>query len=215
MKELAVIVIGYLMGSVLSADLLARARGIDIRAVGTGNPGASNAFVALGPVAGMFTTAYDMSVGLLAMAVARALVGSEVWVYAAGAAAVAGHVFPAFFRFRGGQGMAASAGMIIFGVVFALMRGWLSAPGLLLLALIAVAILVATHSGKLTGLAVLPILAVELLMHPADWAFVTFMCALCAWVVTVQILLVRGERPQAFGPLGDLVGKLIGGQRRA
>jgi glycerol-3-phosphate acyltransferase PlsY len=215
MKELFAILVAYLIGAVLPADLLARSRGLDIRCVGTGNPGASNAFAVLGPLAGTLTTAYDMSAGLLAMGIAWGLGVSEAWVYAAGAAAVVGHVFPVFFRFRGGQGMAASAGMIIVGVLFALWRGWLTLPGLVLLAVIALAVIAATHSGKLTGLVVLPILAFELLLRIEDRQFVTFVCALCAWVVAVQILLVRRERLEAFGPLGDLVGKLIGGQRRA
>ncbi len=109
--------IGMLLGSVLPADLLARARGVDIRSVGDGNPGTVNAFRGLGPVAGLITAAYDVIVGVVAIQIAYLLGVSEGVAYLAGIATVVGHRFPVFRGFRnGGQGMAASAGLLVYGI---------------------------------------------------------------------------------------------------
>lgn len=194
------LMVGYLLGSVLPADLFARARGVDIRAIGTRNPGSTNALQHLGPVVGLLTAAYDMSVGLVAMFVATRL-GLEIgWVYLAGLASIVGHVYPVFFGFRGGQGMAAATGMLLYGMAVALGRGWVTAPGLTLLAVVGAAVFVLTRSASVVGVFAVPVLALELLIARPQWRYAAFMVALMALIWATQLGLARGQHLFRLSP---------------
>lgn len=102
----------YLLGSVNAALAAARARGVDIRAEGSGNPGASNVLRVLGPGPAAAVYTADLAKGFL-----PALAGALVWDQAAGALAglwaVIGHCYPVFHRFRGGKGVAAAGGAVL------------------------------------------------------------------------------------------------------
>jgi len=191
MRIILTLCVAYVLGSVLPADLFARARGVDIRSIGTGNPGTSNAFQQLGLVAGLATGAYDMSVGLASMWLGSALGLSAGWMYLAGLTAVVGHCFPIFFRFRGGQGMAASAGMLLFGLGVSLERGWLTVGGLAALAALAVGTFALTRSPNIVGLVMAPLLIAELALGRPEWQFALFMTVLAVWIWIVQFDLAR------------------------
>lgn len=103
--------VGYLVGAVSPATLVARARGIDLRTVGSGNPGATNVGRALGRRTGVLVALLDVGKGLAPAAVFGA-VGHEAGLVA-GVAAVLGHVTSPFLRGRGGKGVATAAGAII------------------------------------------------------------------------------------------------------
>lgn len=102
----------FLLGSINSALVVAGSRGVDIRAVGSGNPGASNVLRSLGKGPALLVTVADLLKGLL-----PSLVGLLVWTPAvaalAGLCAVIGHCFPAFHRFRGGKGVATAGGVAL------------------------------------------------------------------------------------------------------
>ena len=100
--------IGYLVGTVSPAVLLARRRGVDLRAVGSGNPGASNAGRALGRRTGVLVAVLDVLKGAVP-AVAFGGVDHRAGLVA-GVAAVLGHVTSPFLRGRGGRGAATAAG---------------------------------------------------------------------------------------------------------
>jgi glycerol-3-phosphate acyltransferase PlsY len=102
---------GYLLGSVSPAVLVARARGIDLRAVGSGNPGASNAGRALGRRTGVVVALLDIAKGAVPAAGFGALDHEAGLV--AGLAAVLGHITSPFLRGRGGKGVATAAGAIL------------------------------------------------------------------------------------------------------
>lgn len=110
----------YIIGSVDFAVLVARARGVDIHAVGSGNPGTSNVLRTLGRgPAGMVLTG-DMLKGLIAAALGWIAAGGDPvfqpMAYLAGFLAVVGHVFPVFHRFKGGKGVATAGGMMLFTI---------------------------------------------------------------------------------------------------
>lgn len=115
--RLAVATLGaYLLGSVPSADIAARlAAGLeqstrrDLRSEGTGNPGGLNAAKVLGARWGLAVMAADIAKGAAASVVGRRLAGDS-GAYAAGTAAVVGHCLPVWSGFRGGKGIATSAG---------------------------------------------------------------------------------------------------------
>ncbi|MEX2599388.1 MAG: glycerol-3-phosphate acyltransferase [Dehalococcoidia bacterium] len=111
---------GYLIGSIPVAYLIAKARGVDIFQVGTGNPGAANTFRSVGRPAGILVFAADVARGGGAVLLARAMgVESLELQAAAGAAAVVGHWYPIFLRFRGGAGLAPAVGIALATVPLA------------------------------------------------------------------------------------------------
>jgi glycerol-3-phosphate acyltransferase PlsY len=110
----------YLLGTFPSAQLVARASGVDITKVGSGNPGASNVTRALGWRKGVWVFVLDALKGALAA-------GLGLWVdgrgagYALGAAAIVGHIFPFTRGMRGGKGVATGGGVmgVLHPAVFA------------------------------------------------------------------------------------------------
>ncbi len=116
----AVTVSAYLMGAVPTGLLVARWRGVDIRAAGSGNIGATNVLRAVGPVAALIVVLVDPIKGVLAVALPSFLGLGPWWVSAAALAAVLGNVFNVFLRFRGGKGVATSLG------VFAIIDPWVT-----------------------------------------------------------------------------------------
>jgi glycerol-3-phosphate acyltransferase PlsY len=106
------VVPAYLLGTFPTAILVARAHGRDVRAEGSGNPGASNVARLLGWKAGLAVFAADMAKAAIATGVGLA-VGGRAGCYVLGAAAVVGHVFPITRRGRGGRGVACGGGMLL------------------------------------------------------------------------------------------------------
>ncbi len=114
---------GYLLGSVPTGYLVARARGVDIRKYGSGNIGATNVFRALGKAAGTFVLLVDavkgaVAAGALPMLLMRFAesgdgVSPESLSIAAGVAAILGHNYTCWLRFKGGKGIATSAGVLL------------------------------------------------------------------------------------------------------
>jgi len=102
--------VAYLIGTFPSAAIVARASGVDIRAVGSGNPGASNVTRVLGWRKGAWVFVLDAAKGASCAGVGL-LGGGRPAGYALGAAAIVGHVFPVWERFRGGKGVATGAGV--------------------------------------------------------------------------------------------------------
>ena len=101
----------YLLGSIPTGPLLAQARGVDLRSVGSGNIGAANATRALGKTLGIATFVGDALKGLLPTLVARLLNFPTEAVAIVGFAAFFGHLYPIYLRFRGGKGVATAAGI--------------------------------------------------------------------------------------------------------
>jgi len=116
----ALLVLSYLVGAFPSAVVLGRALGgIDIRQHGSGNAGATNAWRVLGWRVGLPVAVIDVAKGAAAAAgIVRLPVGAlplrlEVVAVLCGLAAVLGHVFPVYTRFRGGKGVATAGGMLL------------------------------------------------------------------------------------------------------
>lgn len=103
--------LGYLAGAVSPATLVAGRRGVDLRGVGSGNPGAANVGRALGRRTGIAVALLDVFKGLVPAAGFGALDHRAGLV--AGFAAVVGHVSSPFLRGRGGKGVATAAGAVL------------------------------------------------------------------------------------------------------
>ncbi|WP_269775018.1 glycerol-3-phosphate 1-O-acyltransferase PlsY [Bacillus siamensis] len=108
------IILAYVMGSIPSGLVVGKlAKGIDIREHGSGNLGATNAFRTLGVKAGSVVVAADILKGTLAAALPY-LLHVPIHPLLAGVAAVIGHVFPVFAKFKGGKAVATSGGVLLF-----------------------------------------------------------------------------------------------------
>jgi len=120
------LIFAYAIGSIDFGVIVPRILGVDIYAHGSGNPGASNVMRTIGKKAGAAVMIGDALKGIAAAALGAAAVGASTGYWAA-LAAVAGHVFPVWHRFRGGRGVATAIGAVLwlapwFGVV--LVAGW-------------------------------------------------------------------------------------------
>ena len=127
LAALAPIAIGYLCGSLPWGLWLGRGvRGVDVRTLGSGNLGATNVYRSLGPGIGIATLALDMAKGALPVWLVPGsplgihFPGGPEWCrVAVGGAAIAGHMWSLFARFRGGKGVATTAGVLLALSAFA------------------------------------------------------------------------------------------------
>ncbi|HEY7565064.1 MAG TPA: glycerol-3-phosphate 1-O-acyltransferase PlsY [Acidimicrobiia bacterium] len=114
------VIASYLIGSIDFAVVVGRMHGVDIHKVGSGNPGTSNVMRTLGKGPAAMVFAGDFIKGVIAAAIGTFLVtdppGISVWTFATGLAAVVGHCYPVFHRFRGGKGVATGGGVLLFAL---------------------------------------------------------------------------------------------------
>ena len=176
----AAVIAGYLLGSLPLAYLVARAVGVNIFEVGTGNPGAANTFRSISKKLGALVFVGDVCKGGAAILVAAALGVDEDFRAVAGAAAIAGHMYPVLLRFRGGAALAAAIGAIMAVVPVA---GAISlAPGLVTLA-----VLRSTGHSAAIGLVVI---IVSAFLLDVRWQLIAGASGLVAFVF-VRMLVVE------------------------
>lgn len=167
MEIVVSILIGYLLGTLSPSALLSKIKHINLRKHGTGNLGATNTMLTLGKGYGALVMLVDIGKSFLACRLASLLFPQfSAAGLIAGAAAVVGHIYPFYMRFRGGKGLAAFGGMILA-----------YSPGMFLALLFAgiVLMLIVNYSIVLPMLAatVFPVLVA---FHSRNWLFV-LICA--------------------------------------
>lgn len=114
MAYILAILVGYLLGCSNMALYLGKAKGVDLRAGGSKNLGASNATALLGWKAGVITALHDGAKAFIPALIARFVFPElEHLAVVAGVAAVLGHIFPFYLGFRGGKGLASYVGMLV------------------------------------------------------------------------------------------------------
>jgi acyl phosphate:glycerol-3-phosphate acyltransferase len=107
-----VVIAGYLLGSIPFALLMARRWGLaDLRQIGSGNLGAANVMRASGVKAGVLVALLDMLKGAVSVVLAERLSPNAAAPAVAGLAAIVGHIYPIWLRFRGGKGVATACGV--------------------------------------------------------------------------------------------------------
>ncbi|NPB07370.1 MAG: glycerol-3-phosphate 1-O-acyltransferase PlsY [Aquificae bacterium] len=111
---LFLVLLGYLSGSLIFGEIVARLKGVDLRSVGSGNVGATNVTRALGKKYGILVFLLDALKGFLPVYGASLVLGKDSpWVALTGLAAVVGHMYPLFFGFKGGKGVATAFGVLL------------------------------------------------------------------------------------------------------
>lgn len=151
MRQIVVVIVAYLIGSIPFGYLIVRGKvGDDIRQTGSGGTGATNVSRRAGKVAGIVTLVLDALKGSAAVLITRTVTGSDWLIAMAAIAVLAGHIFPVWLGFRGGKGVATGAGVFIV----------LAPVALLCAGVIFLAIVVSTRYvslGSITAAALIPV----------------------------------------------------------
>jgi len=125
--SLLLIAAGYGLGSIPFGVLLTQWKGLDVRAQGSGNIGATNVARVAGKKLGVAVLALDAGKGALAVWLAQRVAPDAAWLHAeVGLAAFAGHVLPVWLKFRGGKGVATALGVLGVLVPWAALAGFVT-----------------------------------------------------------------------------------------
>ncbi|MDI6851075.1 MAG: glycerol-3-phosphate acyltransferase [bacterium] len=156
----------YILGSILPAYFLGKLlKGIDIREVGDKNAGTINAYKTLGPIPALFTAIFDLSKGMLSAWIAH-LVGIEYPLnILISFAAVLGHVFPFYLKFRGGQGEATATGIILYFLLRTLFTKPDFLTAFLILVFYSLILLYIIGPSRILGLYILPAVFLLVAVH--------------------------------------------------
>ena len=115
MKILGLIILSYLLGSISGSLLLGKFKNIDIRTLGSGNAGGTNALRTIGPLFALGTILIDIFKGFIPVYFFTIYIDSNIEVIQiiCGIAAVLGHVFPIYYGFKGGKGAGTLIGVVL------------------------------------------------------------------------------------------------------
>ncbi|MBR4998805.1 MAG: glycerol-3-phosphate 1-O-acyltransferase PlsY [Clostridia bacterium] len=174
-------VVSYLVGNFSSARMVAKFKHDDITKYGSGNPGTLNTWRAFGFWAGILTFVLDMLKGLIPTLIAyfgfKYVNGcsNEVAVYVAGFSVILGHIFPLFYGFKGGKGIATSIG------VFLVANWWVS---LIAFVVMIVGMLFIKYASIFTiGYVVVMSIVETCLTNPVNWLNYIFISGILALVL--------------------------------
>lgn len=148
---IAATVIAYFIGCISPSIMLAKARGIDIKKEGSGNAGTTNALRVMGKKAGVITLVVDILKGVVAVLLGN-LIGGPIAGMCAAVGVFCGHVWPVFYKFKGGKGVATAFGALL-GINVLL--------GLAALGVVVIMVLITKRMsvGSITGAACFPLIA--------------------------------------------------------
>jgi acyl phosphate:glycerol-3-phosphate acyltransferase len=185
MLELGVkLLIAYLLGTALGSLILGRFRGVDIRRLGSGNAGATNALRTQGKLFGLLVLLIDIAKGLLAVwwLPAAVLPGIGIdpdvprgWLsVACGFAVILGHVYPVWFDFRGGKGAATVVGVVAalqLRLLLPLLLSWF------------IVLVLTGYVGLATMLSAIALAIAVYVLEPDNVPLLSFCAAVAAFVV--------------------------------
>ena len=181
------IIIAYLLGNISPSIILGKLHGIDIKKEGSGNAGTTNALRVLGKKAALITLIIDIGKGVLAVVIGK-LIGGEAVGYLCALAVFCGHIWPCFYRFKGGKGVATA-----FGAILAV--NWILGLSALGIVAVGVALSQRMSVGSLLGSVTFPIIC--WLLEPD---FIHIGCIMAVIVLIKHRAnigrLFRGEEPK-------------------
>lgn len=171
--------VGYLLGSVNFSIILSRAKyNDDIRRHGSGNAGMTNTLRTYGKLSAVLVLLGDAAKGALA-GYAGYQVAGEMGMYIAGLFAVVGHMFPVFFQFRGGKGVATAAGFILYS-------NYVLCLALAVVFLLVIAVSRYVSLGSITVAVLYPFAALYLIWR--EWWMLDWLEPLCPVLMAVLVI---------------------------
>ncbi len=175
LRIVVAIIASYLLGAIPTSQIVARMKGINLRNVGSGNLGATNLYRVLGLKFALPVGIFDAFKGAIPVAVFGPWAGVGVTAsLLLGAIAVVGHVFPVFASFKGGKGVATSAGVVL-GLAPAAFGASLALWGIIL---------------AVSGYVSLASIAAALVMPAAVWLLQPSRRGMVAWFAVIAIAVV-------------------------
>ena len=186
-KIIIPVVIAYLLGNISPSIILGKIHGIDIKKEGSGNAGTTNALRVLGKKAAFITLVIDIGKGVLAVIIGR-LVGGAAVGYICALAVFCGHIWPCFYSFKGGKGVATAFGAL-------LSVNWMLGLAALAVVPVGLALTQRMSVGSLLGAITFPILC--WLLEP-DFIWIGSVMALIVLIKHRANIgrLLRGEEPK-------------------
>lgn len=189
LKFVVLVAIAYFLGNISPSILLGKAMGIDIKKEGSGNAGTTNALRVLGKKAAVITLVIDIGKGVVAVLFGT-YIGSINVGYVCALAVFCGHIWPCFYSFKGGKGVATA-----FGALLAV--NWLMA--LCTLLVVAVGLLLSRRMsvGSILGAAAFPV--ISHFMEPGFFLIGIAMAIIVIYKHKANInRLIKGEEPRMF-----------------
>lgn len=158
------ILLCYIIGSVSNAYLVVKYfKGIDIRTVGSGNPGATNVQRVAGNKLAFLVFLLDMLKGVVAVLIGR-IIGGEFYSLWCGVAVIVGHNWPLFFGLKGGKGTATSLGVI-----------WLTVPKIaLIITVVGITSIIVTRYVSLASILAAPLFPILIFISGKPWQYIVF-----------------------------------------
>lgn len=199
LKIIAVVIGGYLFGNINTAVVISKLKGRDIRKLGSGNPGTMNMLRNFGIFWGLMTLAGDALKGVVPALLGWWVLG-EPWTlgpdklgaYIAGVSVITGHIFPVFFKFKGGKGIASTIGVCLV----------ISPIAALIAFAVGAVFLIFTHLGAVTSFIMIsvPLIAEAVRLGGQSVAgscllFALFALTLFAHRSNIRKLMTGKERP--------------------
>jgi len=186
---------GYAVGSISPSYILGKIlKNIDIREHGTRNAGTINTYKVLGLGPAVITALFDLTKGLLSMYLAHLLGASPLCAHLVGFAAILGHTFPFYLKFRGGQGVATATAIMVYYLVFFFTKGGLPVGILIPLAFAVGSFAHISKKEELVGIVILPLLAIFIFVFAPLHTYHLFILSIIVYILTINILNVyRGQ----------------------
>ena len=192
------ILIGYFLGGILPAFIFGKLKGIDIREKGTKNAGTSNAFKVLGLKYAIPTALFDTFKGLMAMLIAFSLEADHIFIQLSGLAALAGHIFPFYLQFRGGQGNATATGILLYYLVnyltVSIIQFWQFFFVIFLLIILLIIFSYISKAGSLMPMVLFPLLGYSVFYIYPTSGFNLFFVIILIHIATIGMYKVITEK---------------------
>lgn len=193
--NVVVVFIGYFLGSINPAYIFGRLKNLDIREKGDGIAGTVNAFKSLGVKFAIPTGIFDFFKGILAIYLALLIGADFVFAQFSGLAAIAGHVFPFYIKFRGGQGMATTSGILLAYLLNYLLTGTQMLIFIFVYLIFVIAIFFfVTKTGIIVAIIVLSLLGYAVFIYYPENPYNLFFWIVVAYDVSVSFYdMIKGK----------------------
>jgi glycerol-3-phosphate acyltransferase PlsY len=193
--NVVVVFIGYFLGSINPAYIFGRLKNFDIREKGDGIAGTVNTFKSLGLKFAIPTGIFDFFKGILAIYLALLIGADFVFAQLSGLAAIAGHVFPFYIKFRGGQGMATTSGILLAYLLNYLLTGTQMLIFIFVYLIFVIAIFFfVTKTGIIIAIIVLSLLGYAVFIYYPENPYNLFFWIVVAYDVSVSFYdMIKGK----------------------